>query len=93
MRYIDEYRDADKVKQLAAALKKITTRKHRVMEVCGGQTHSIVKYGLDQIIPEQIELIHTRVPTARQLILFLDVMVTSLSCSSVNQISTSSLGR
>ena len=58
MRYIDEYRDADKVKQLAAALKKITTRKHRIMEVCGGQTHSIVKYGLDQIIPDQIELIH-----------------------------------
>jgi hydrogenase expression/formation protein HypD len=58
MRYIDEYRDADKVKQLAAAIKKLTTREHRIMEVCGGQTHSIVKYGLDQIIPEQIELIH-----------------------------------
>ncbi|MBN1378799.1 MAG: hydrogenase formation protein HypD [Gammaproteobacteria bacterium] len=58
MRYIDEYRDADKVKQLAAAIKKITTREHRLMEVCGGQTHSIVKYGLDQIIPDQIELIH-----------------------------------
>jgi hydrogenase expression/formation protein HypD len=58
MRYIDEYRDADKVKQLAAAIKKLTTRQHCIMEVCGGQTHSIVKYGLDQIIPEQIELIH-----------------------------------
>jgi hydrogenase expression/formation protein HypD len=58
MRYIDEYRDADKVKQLAAAITKLTTREHCIMEVCGGQTHSIVKYGLDQIIPEQIELIH-----------------------------------
>lgn len=58
MRFIDEYRDADKVKPLAAAIKKITTREHRLMEVCGGQTHSIVKYGLDQIIPAQIELIH-----------------------------------
>ncbi len=58
MRYIDEYRDAEKVKKLAAAIKSISTREHRIMEVCGGQTHSIVKYGLDQIIPEQIELIH-----------------------------------
>lgn len=58
MRYIDEYRDADAVEKTIAAIKKITTREHRLMEVCGGQTHSIVKYGLDQLLPAEIELIH-----------------------------------
>lgn len=58
MRFIDEYRDAGAVKQLAASIQNITTGPHRLMEVCGGQTHSIVKYGLDQILPDEIELIH-----------------------------------
>jgi hydrogenase expression/formation protein HypD len=58
MRYIDEYRDAGAVRQLAESIHKITTGPHRLMEVCGGQTHSIVKYGLDQILPDEIELIH-----------------------------------
>ena len=58
MRYIDEYRDAEAVAKIAKQIKNITTHHHALMEVCGGQTHSIVKYGLDQILPEEIELIH-----------------------------------
>ncbi len=58
MRYLDEYRDARTAEQLARAIRKITTRPHTLMEVCGGQTHSIVKFGIDKLLPEEITLIH-----------------------------------
>jgi hydrogenase expression/formation protein HypD len=58
MRYLDEYRDAHATGLLAERIKKTVTRPHVIMEVCGGQTHSILRYGLDQMLPEQIELVH-----------------------------------
>lgn len=58
MKFIDEYRDAQTAKYLACAIKKMVTRPHVIMEVCGGQTHSIVKNGIDRLLPEQIELVH-----------------------------------
>jgi hydrogenase expression/formation protein HypD len=58
MKYIDEYRDAELTRKLLAELQKTLTRKWRLMEVCGGQTHSIIKSGLDRMLPEGIELIH-----------------------------------
>lgn len=58
MKYLDEYRDADLVRKYAAAVTKITTRSWTLMEICGGQTHTIVKYGLDGLLPDSIELIH-----------------------------------
>lgn len=58
MRFIDEYRDADAVHGFARAIAAITTRPWNIMEICGGQTHSIVKFGLDSLLPEQISLIH-----------------------------------
>ena len=58
MRYIDEYRDADAVRLMADRINKEIKGNYRIMEVCGGQTHSIVKYGLDQLLPDGIELIH-----------------------------------
>jgi len=58
MKYIDEYRDADLTRKLLADLQKTTTRDWTLMEVCGGQTHSIIKSGLDQMLPPQIELVH-----------------------------------
>ncbi len=58
MKYIDEYRDPEGVRKYAAALKGITTRPWTLMEVCGGQTHAIVKFGIDQLLPEQINLVH-----------------------------------
>lgn len=58
MRYIDEYRDAKAVKQMVDKIHQEIQGHHRIMEVCGGQTHSIVKYGLDQLLPDGIELIH-----------------------------------
>ena len=58
MKYLDEYRDAETAKKLAADIAKITTKKWTIMEVCGGQTHAIVKYGLDQMLPKNITLVH-----------------------------------
>src|SRR5579862_3731833 len=58
MKYLDEYRDPAAAKKLAEAIGRITTRPWVIMEVCGGQTHTIVKYGIDEILPPQIELVH-----------------------------------
>ena len=58
MKYVDEYRDADSVEQYARALEKITTRPWTIMEVCGGQTHSIVRFGVDEMIPDEVTLVH-----------------------------------
>lgn len=58
MKYLDEYRDPKLAQKIADQIKKITTKSHVIMEVCGGQTHSIVKYGIDQLLPDQIRLVH-----------------------------------
>ena len=58
MRYLDEYRDADVVAGLAREIRRAATRPHVIMEVCGGQTHSILRYGLDRMLPEHVELVH-----------------------------------
>ena len=58
MKFIDEYRDADGVKRLAEAIRETTTKKWNIMEVCGGQAHSIVRFGLDQMLPKSVNLIH-----------------------------------
>ena len=51
MKYVDEYRNAEAVKRCADAIRRITTRPWNIMEVCGGQTHAIVRFGLDEILP------------------------------------------
>ncbi len=58
MRFIDEYRDAQAVQRYAQALKRITQKSWTIMEVCGGQTHSIVKFGIDELLPESVTLVH-----------------------------------
>jgi hydrogenase expression/formation protein HypD len=58
MRYIDEYRDAAAARGLARALARITTRPWTLMEVCGGQTHSIVRFGLDALLPPGVTFVH-----------------------------------
>lgn len=58
MKYIDEYRDGELAGQYAAAIARITTRPWTIMEVCGGQTHSIVKFGIDDLLPAGITLVH-----------------------------------
>ena len=58
MRYLDEYRDADAVRRIADQIAHETTGEWSIMEVCGGQTHSIVRFGIDELLPEGIALIH-----------------------------------
>jgi hydrogenase expression/formation protein HypD len=58
MKYIDEYRDAHIVKRIADELSVIATRSWTIMEVCGGQTHAIVKFGIDELLPPGVTLIH-----------------------------------
>lgn len=58
MKYVDEYRDAEAVKLCADAIGRITTRPWNIMEVCGGQTHAIVRFGLDRMLPDGVNLIH-----------------------------------
>jgi hydrogenase expression/formation protein HypD len=58
VKYLDEYRDADLTRKLLADIQKSVTRPWTLMEVCGGQTHSIIKSGLDQMLPAEIALIH-----------------------------------
>jgi len=58
MKYIDEYRDADIAAKLVERIRKAQTRPWVIMEVCGGQTHSIVKNGIDHLLPRGIELVH-----------------------------------
>jgi hydrogenase expression/formation protein HypD len=58
MKYVDEYRDSETARKLTAAIDRSVTRPWTIMEVCGGQTHTIVKYGIDRILPPQVELVH-----------------------------------
>ncbi len=58
MKFVDEYRDPETVKKWAQAIADITTQPWTIMEVCGGQTHSIIKHGLDQLLPANINLVH-----------------------------------
>lgn len=58
MKYLDEYRDPRLAEAVLAEIRRVRTRPWVLMEVCGGQTHSIVKHGLDQLLPPEIELVH-----------------------------------
>jgi hydrogenase expression/formation protein HypD len=58
MNYTQEFRNPQLAKELVHAIKEQVTQKWRIMEVCGGQTHSIIKYGIDQLLEDEIELIH-----------------------------------
>ena len=58
MKYLDEYRDAELVHKGLAEIRRTVTRPWRLMEICGGQTHSIVKFGIDSLLPPEITLVH-----------------------------------
>ncbi len=58
MKYIDEFRDVAKVETLSRAIRQKATRSYSIMEICGGQTHSILKYGIEEFLPDNIRLIH-----------------------------------
>ena len=58
MKYLDEFSNPDLAKRLVEQIHAVTTRPWAMMEVCGGQTHSIIRHGIDQLLPEGVEMIH-----------------------------------
>lgn len=58
MKYIDEYRDGRLARALASEIAQVCTRPWVLMEICGGQTHTIMRYGLDELLPKGLELVH-----------------------------------
>lgn len=58
MKYLDEYRRECVAGKVIDEIRRIVTRPWVLMEVCGGQTHSIVKYGIDRLLPPEVELVH-----------------------------------
>src|SRR5207237_4087493 len=60
MRFVDEFRDAEKARALAAKIAALCEpgRQYKLMEVCGGHTHTIYKHGLEDYLPESITLVH-----------------------------------
>ncbi len=58
MKYIDEFRDPELARKTLTEIKRVTTQPWVVMEICGGQTHAIKRFGIDQLLPGEIELVH-----------------------------------
>jgi hydrogenase expression/formation protein HypD len=58
VKYIDEFNDPELAKRLIDDIHATVTKPWAIMEVCGGQTHSIIRHGIDQLIPDQVEMIH-----------------------------------
>ncbi len=58
MKYLDEYRNGNVARNVVQEIRRTQTRPWVIMEVCGGQTHSIVKHGIDELLPESLELVH-----------------------------------
>jgi hydrogenase expression/formation protein HypD len=58
MKYLDEYRDAKATKALANQIQATVTQPWIVMEICGGQTHTILKYGLEDLLPKSLTVVH-----------------------------------
>ena len=58
MKYLDEFSDPDLARKLLDQIHAVTTQPWAMMEVCGGQTHSIIRHGIDQLLPDGVEMIH-----------------------------------
>jgi len=58
MKYLDEYRDPQAAEGYVREIARIITKPRTIMEVCGGQTHAILRYGIDQLLPDKITLLH-----------------------------------
>ncbi len=58
MKYVTEYRDAALVQKVIEEIRRTVTRPWVLMEICGGQTHAIIRHGIDQLLPDEVELVH-----------------------------------
>ena len=58
MKYVDEYRNESEAQRFVQAIEATVTRPWNLMEVCGGQTHTLIKSGIDRMLPSQVTLVH-----------------------------------
>ncbi|MBN1561357.1 hydrogenase formation protein HypD [candidate division KSB1 bacterium] len=58
MKFIDEYRDAEAIKKILPQIHAVITQQWNIMEICGGQTHAFLRHGIDELLPDQITLLH-----------------------------------
>ncbi len=90
MKYIDEYRSSDTVGQYLSLIDRISTRPWTIMEVCGGQTHAIVKYQLQKLLPDHIRLVHG--PGCPVCVTSLELIDRAISIASLPQVIFCSFG-
>jgi hydrogenase expression/formation protein HypD len=58
VRFVDEYRDGESVRKFAAAIRGLVTRPWTLMEICGGQTHTLIRFGIDEMLPPSVTMVH-----------------------------------
>ncbi|MGE5346330.1 MAG: hydrogenase formation protein HypD, partial [Acidithiobacillales bacterium] len=58
MRFVDEYRSEEAVRKFASSIRGLVTRPWTLMEICGGQTHTLIRFGIDEMLPETITMVH-----------------------------------
>jgi hydrogenase expression/formation protein HypD len=58
MRFVDEYRNEAAARQFLEAIGRLVTRPWTLMEICGGQTHTLIKSGIDRLLPAEVTLVH-----------------------------------
>jgi hydrogenase expression/formation protein HypD len=58
MKFVEEFRNADLVKAAFSELRRSTSKEWTIMEICGGQTHALMRYGFDKLLPSEIEMVH-----------------------------------
>ena len=90
MKYIDEYRDGTQAKKWQQAIARTAKRSWTIMEVCGGQTHSIVKYGLEELLPKGVELVHG--PGCPVCVTPMEVLDTAVAIASLPEVIFCSFG-
>jgi hydrogenase expression/formation protein HypD len=90
MKFVDEYRSADIAQRYIDAIAQMTTHPWRIMEICGGQTHSILKYGIDAVLPSNITLIHG--PGCPVCVTPIEVIDHAIAIASLSQVIFCSFG-
>jgi hydrogenase expression/formation protein HypD len=90
MRFIDEYRNSRAVQQYVRALHRIVTQPWTIMEVCGGQTHTIVKFGIDELLPKTLTLVHG--PGCPVCVTPVELIEKALEIASISNVIFSSFG-
>lgn len=90
MKYLNEFRNSEITKILLQKIKKITSQPWVIMEICGGQTHSILKYGIEELLPQEITLVHG--PGCPVCVTPLEMIDKAISIASRNDVIFTSFG-